>query len=73
MEGILVQELHRLQMRVELLHHGELLFQKVLDDVPHCYIVWQSDSVANGDELSSTITNTNITDYSHDQLQDLEK
>lgn len=62
MESILAQELHWFQVRVELLHHSELLFQEVLDDVPHCYIIWQSDFVANGDKFSATETNANVTD-----------
>lgn len=64
MESIPVQELHQLQMRMELLHHGELLFQEVLDDVPHRHIVWQSNSIADGDELSSP-ESTNVANYSH--------
>lgn len=53
-EGILVQEFHRLQVRVELFHYSELLSQQVLDNVSHCHIIRQSDSIADGDELSTT-------------------
>lgn len=38
-EGVPVEELHRLQMGMELLDHGELLFQQVLDDVSHRHVV----------------------------------
>lgn len=52
-KGILIQELHWLQMRVELFYHCELLFQEIFDNVSHRYIIWQSDSVTDSDEFSS--------------------
>lgn len=39
---------------MKLLYHRELLFQEVLNNVPHRHVVWQSDFVTDGDELSST-------------------
>lgn len=55
-KGILVQELHWLQVRVELFYDCELLFQEIFDNVSHRYIVRQSDPVADGDKFSSTET-----------------
>jgi len=39
-----------------------LLFQEIFDDVPHRHVIWQSDSVANGDKFSATETNANVAD-----------
>lgn len=38
-KGVLVEELHRLQMRMKLLDHRQLLLQKVLDDISHGYVI----------------------------------
>ena len=57
-EGVPVEELHRLQMGMELLDHGELLFQQVLDDVSHRHVVRQSNPVAHRDELAASASKT---------------
>lgn len=54
MEGVLVEEFHRLQMRVELVHDREILLQEILDDIPHRHVVWQSDFVADGDKFAAS-------------------
>lgn len=53
-EGILVEELHRLQMRVKLIHHCQVLFQEVLDNIPHRHVVRQSDFVADGYKFAAS-------------------
>lgn len=46
-------------MGMELLDDGQLFLQKVFDDVPHGHVVGQSNSIANGDELSASDNETN--------------
>lgn len=52
LERLRSKELHRFQMRMELVQHSQRDLQHVFDYKTHCYVIGESNLVADAHELS---------------------